>query len=354
MDNEPPQIDGRRYRGALLGLAVGDALGTTVEFSPPGSFEPVADLTGGGPFGLPAGAWTDDTSMALCLADSLIQLEEFDPVDQLNRYVRWWREGYNSSTGACFDIGGSTRAALSRFERTGEPYPGDADINAAGNAPIMRLAPVPLAYASLPEQAFEYAALSARTTHGDPRAIDASRFFAWLMVAAVAGLDKDLVLGDACHDVIPGMKVPVLEGLAPLHPEIEEVAAGSYKRRQPPEVKGSGFIVRSLEAALWALYNTETWEEGALAAVNLGDDADTTAAIYGQLAGAIYGPEAIPERWLDKLVWRELIEDRAHTLFKLTIRHSRRAAGEDPDTVPASSISRLHRKGVEGDVPNTL
>lgn len=337
--NRPPVIQGRRYRGALLGLAVGDALGTAVEFRSPGTFEPVTDLVGGGLFDLPPGAWTDDTSMALCLADSLIELEEFDPVDQLTRYARWWREGYNSSTGECFDIGGSTRAALSRFERTGEPYPGDADPEAAGNAPIMRLAPVPLAYASLPAKAFEYAALSARTTHGDQRAIDAARFLAWLTIAAVCGMDKETVLGEACHQVIPGMKVPVLEGLAPLHPEIEEVAAGSYKHRQPPEIKGTGFVVRSLEAALWALYNTETWEEGALAAVNLGDDADTTGAIYGQLAGAIYGPEAVPERWLEKLVMREEIQDCAHSLFKLTIRHSRRAADKTPDIVRAASIN---------------
>ncbi len=329
----PPVIHGRAYRGALLGLAVGDALGAAVEFKAPGSFEPVTDMVGGGPFDLPAGAWTDDTSMALCLADSLIEMEEFDPIDQLTRYCAWWRAGYNSSTGQCFDIGGATRAALSRFERTREPYPGDAAADAAGNAPLVRLAPIPLAYASSPAQAIEYAAFSARTTHGDPRAADAARFFAWLMIAAVCGLGKEQVLGDACHPVIRGMELPVLEGLAPLHPDVEEVAAGSYKHRQPPEIKGSGFVVRSLEAALWALHNTDTWEEGALAAVNLGDDADTTAAIYGQLAGAIYGPESIPERWLEKLVMREWIEKRAHTLFKLTIRHDRRATGGNPDTM---------------------
>ena len=317
----------------MLGLAVGDALGTTVEFKAPGSFEPVTDLVGGGPFRLPAGAWTDDTSMALCLADSLLELEEFDPVDQLGRYVRWWREGYNSSTGRCFDIGISTGAALSRFERTGEPYPGDADTNAAGNAPIMRLAPVPLAYAARPAMAIEFAGLSARTTHGDQRAVDAARFFAWLLVAAVYELGKDCVLGDACDSMIPDLSQPVLEGLGPLHPEVEEVAAGSYKHRHPPEIKGSGYIVRSLEAALWALYNTNSWEEGALAAVNLGDDADTTAAIYGQLAGAIYGPRAIPEPWLEKLVMREEIDIRAQALFKLMLRNDLRAAGMDPDKV---------------------
>src|SRR4051812_32495728 len=136
-----------RFRGALLGLAVGDALGTTVEFKPPGSFAAVTDMIGGGPFKLPAGAWTDDTSMALALGESLVACEGFDAVDQLKRYVRWYREGYLSSTGVCFDIGVATRAALVRFDRTGEAFPGDADPQAAGNGVLMRLAPVPLAYA---------------------------------------------------------------------------------------------------------------------------------------------------------------------------------------------------------------
>jgi ADP-ribosylglycohydrolase len=125
------------FRGALLGLATGDALGTTVEFKPRGSFPPVRDIVGGGPFELPAGAWTDDTSMALCLSESLVERRGFDPVDQLERYVRWYREGHWSSTGRCFDIGIATRDALHRFERTHEPYPGDADPNAAVNGPIM-------------------------------------------------------------------------------------------------------------------------------------------------------------------------------------------------------------------------
>src|SRR4051812_17438769 len=139
-----------RARGMLLGLAAGDALGTTVEFRAPGTFAPVTDMVGGGPFGLPPGAWTDDTSMALCLAESLVEQLGFDPVDQLERYVCWYRDGHNSSTGRCFDIGGATRAALERFERTREPYPGDAAPDAAGNGPLMRLAPVVLAFAGRP------------------------------------------------------------------------------------------------------------------------------------------------------------------------------------------------------------
>lgn len=136
-----------RYRGALLGLACGDALGTTLEFKPPGSFAPIHDLVGGGPFGLQAGQWTDDTAMALCLAESLVERRDFDPLDQLERYVRWWRHGHLSSTGTCFDIGVQTAAALRSFERTPSPEPASPDPELAGNGSLMRLAPVPLFYA---------------------------------------------------------------------------------------------------------------------------------------------------------------------------------------------------------------
>src|SRR3954464_12704125 len=175
-----------RFRGALLGLAVGDAVGTTVEFSPPGTFAPVTDMVGGGPFDLPAGAWTDDTSMALCLAESLVE-RGWDPVDQLERYLRWYREGHRSSTGRCFDIGNATRAALERFERTREPFPGDAAPQGAGNGPLMKLAPVVLAYARRAEDAVRYAAESARTTHGAPEAAAPCRAFARLLLEALAG-----------------------------------------------------------------------------------------------------------------------------------------------------------------------
>src|SRR5687767_1119493 len=143
----------QRFRGSLLGLAVGDALGTTLEFKPPGIFPPLTDMIGGGPFNLEAGEWTDDTSMALCLAESLIERQAFDPVDQLARYLQWYRQGYLSSNGRCFDIGTTVRAALRRFEQTHEPYCGPTDPMSAGNGSLMRLAPVPLAYALSPAEA---------------------------------------------------------------------------------------------------------------------------------------------------------------------------------------------------------
>lgn len=139
-----------RYQGAVLGLAVGDALGTTLEFTQPGSFAPIDDMMGGGPFGLKPGEWTDDTSMALCLAESLTEKHGFDPVDQLQRYVRWYRDGHLSCKGRCFDIGNTVRQALLEFESSGNPYSGSTDVNSAGNGSIMRLVPLPLFYANNP------------------------------------------------------------------------------------------------------------------------------------------------------------------------------------------------------------
>ena len=170
MADEITQQD--RYRGALLGLACGDAVGTTLEFKPPGSFAPISDMVGGGPFELEPGQWTDDTSMALCLAVSLVEQGGFDPADQMQRYVRWYREGYLSSNGVCFDIGNTVSAALRRFERSGEPYSGATDPYSAGNGSIMRLAPLPLAFAATPARAIALAAQSSRTTHGAPAALD--------------------------------------------------------------------------------------------------------------------------------------------------------------------------------------
>jgi ADP-ribosyl-[dinitrogen reductase] hydrolase len=134
----------QRSRGCLLGLAVGDALGTTLEFKPPGTFTPITDMLGGGPFNLKPGQWTDDTSLALCLAESLIECRGFNPKDQMERYVRWWKEGHLSSTGTCFDIGNTTRAALSAFLKTGNPMSGPTDAYSAGNGSLMRLAPARL------------------------------------------------------------------------------------------------------------------------------------------------------------------------------------------------------------------
>ncbi len=299
-----------RYRGCLLGLAVGDALGTTLEFRRPGTFTPITDMVGGGPFGLQPGQWTDDTSMALCLAASLVETGRFDPADQMDRYVRWYREGYMSSTGRCFDIGNTVSAALQRYEQTGEPYSGSTHPHTAGNGSIMRLAPIPMFFARQPAEAIARAADSSRTTHGAQTAVDACRYFAALLLGALNGESKETLLA-AHYTPVPG-----LWQQAPLVAEIDEIAAGSFKERQPPEIKGTGYVVPSLEAALWAFYHSDDFRDGALRAANLGDDADTTAAVYGQLAGAYYGERGIPAGWREKAAQRDLILDLATSLYQ--------------------------------------
>jgi len=300
-----------RYRGSLLGLAVGDAVGTTLEFKPPGSFTPIEDMVGGGPFQLQPGQWTDDTSMALCLAESLIEQQGFNPVHQLQKYLQWYREGYLSSTGRCFDIGNTTIDGLRQFEKTQEPYCGSTDPRSAGNGSIMRLAPVPLFYAKRPLEAIAKSAESSRTTHQATVAVEACRYLGALIVGAVNGVSREELLSKR-YSPVPGYweKNPLVE-------EIDEIALGSFKHRQPPEIQGSGYVVKSLEAALWAFYNSHSFREGCLLAVNLGDDADTTGAVYGQLAGAFYGESGIPESWRSQLAYRQLIESMANQLFTL-------------------------------------
>lgn len=300
-----------RYRGALLGLAAGDAVGTTLEFEAPGSFTPITDMVGGGPFNLQPGQWTDDTSMALCLAESLIECQGFDPKHQLKKYVRWYREGHLSSTGRCFDIGNATRVALEEFAATGEPYCGSTNPRSAGNGSIMRLAPVPLFYAEQPEEAIAKSAESSRTTHAAPTTIDACRYLGALLVGAVQGASKEELLADHYSPISSYWHQQ------PLVPEIAAIAKGSFKQRQPPEIQGSGYVVKSLEAALWAFYHSDSFQEGCLLAVNLGDDADTTAAVYGQLAGAFYGEAGIPAEWRSRLAYGEVIEALAEKLLAL-------------------------------------
>ncbi|MFW6042089.1 MAG: ADP-ribosylglycohydrolase family protein [Chloroflexota bacterium] len=302
------------FRGCLLGLAAGDAVGTTLEFRSPGSFAPIEDMVGGGPFGLAPGQWTDDTSMALCLAESLVTQGEFDASDQMERYVRWYREGYMSSNGVCFDIGNTVRGALHRFEESGNPYAGSTHPQSAGNGSIMRLAPVVLFFAHDPVTAIEMAAESSRTTHGAREAVDACRYLAAVLIGALNALPKQEILAQSYSPA------PDLWLQEPLAPAIAEISEGSFKRRQPPQIKGTGYVVRSLEAALWAFYHSKSFRDGCLLAANLGDDADTTAAVYGQIAGAYYGEEGIPERWRNQLALADTIRDLADELYAHTNR----------------------------------
>lgn len=283
-----------RSRGSLLGLAIGDAVGTTLEFRARDEVV-VSDMVGGGPFSLQPGYWTDDTSMACCLAYSLIKSHGFDPKHVMQSFAAWYLYGAYSPTGACFDIGGTTRAAIDLFLRTGEPFAGSADPGTAGNGSLMRLAPVPIYYVDNFAVAVERAAESSRLTHGAREAVDACRYLGALICGALRGESKERLL-EPLYSPEPGHWASF-----PLAEKIEAIARGSYKNKARSEIRSSGYVVDTLEAALWAFHRSKDFRSGLLDAVNLADDADTVGAVYGQLAGAFYGETRLPIEWIVKL-----------------------------------------------------
>ena len=299
-----------RARGALVGLAVGDALGTTNEFQPAGSFEPITGMVGGGVFGLEPGQWTDDTSMALCLADSLLAQGRYDSFDVMERYERWYSEGYRSSTGVCFDIGNQVSRALWDF-RAYPRVPVDAvRTTSAGNGAIMRLAPVVIAGFEHREirEIVATAGLSARETHYSVEAEAATEVFAALLVGALLGWAPEHIIN---------------VGWASTGPAFDEMAARVIStdpaERAAWEKNTGGYIVNGLRLAVHGLLDFGSFDEAVLAIANMGGDADTNAAIYGQLGGAYFGVEAIPASWRSTLYQGEEIDALARALVDLRL-----------------------------------
>ncbi|NCP15264.1 MAG: hypothetical protein GW858_14075 [Sphingomonadales bacterium] len=311
LPSQTPESRIDRAEGALLGLAVGDALGTTLEFSARDFGKGVTTIVGGGPFDLAPGEWTDDTAMALALGESLLADPLLSEDDLMQRFASWRETGAYSCTGTCFDIGMTTSMAISRFRETGNPIAGSCDPRSAGNGSLMRLAPVavrhwsnkhdPSAANNAPSLLDDIAVRQSRTTHGASEAIGACRIFARLLAEAIAGQPRHEILRPRCEpDVAPAIKA---------------IMAGNWRGKRRDQIASTGYVVHSLEAALWAVGSTATFEEAVLAAANLGDDADTTAAVTGQLAGGIYGASAIPEHWLALLAWEPRIRTLASALF---------------------------------------
>ena len=299
---KPPLRD--RCRGALLGLAIGDALATTLEFRPPGSFQPLTDMMGGGHFCLQKGYWTDDTSMALCLGHSLVACGGFDAHDQMRRYCDWLDNGYMSSIGNCFDVGMTVSSALRRFQKTGNPYAGARAAWTSGNGSIMRLAPIAIAFQRHPAQAIAQAIESSKTTHAAPLCLDSCGLLAAILVALLHSADKSVL--------------EQIDYVATTEP-VQRLQQGSWRHKQYAELTGSGFVIDCLEAALWCFWHTDNYADCVLAAANLGNDADTTAAVAGQLAGACYGLDAIRSDWHQALHQREAITALADQLFELSL-----------------------------------
>jgi ADP-ribosyl-[dinitrogen reductase] hydrolase len=302
-----PATEGARDRalGALIGLAVGDAVGTTLEFSSRDSRPRHTDMTGGGPFRLEPGQWTDDTAMALALADSLLTHNGVDEADLMRRFVSWRDTGEYSCTGTCFDIGVTVSHALRHWKRTGDPVAGSPDPQSAGNGALMRLAPVALRFWNDPQKLREAATRQSHTTHGAAEALSASVAYAELLADAISGVPRSQVLAPK-HGAYAGQISPIM--------------GGSWRGKPRHQIASTGYVAHSLEAALWSVGRTADFRGAILTAANLCGDADTTAAITGQLAGALYGLKGIPAEWLNRLAWRDRIEAVASDLFMASLR----------------------------------
>ncbi|RAU47868.1 MULTISPECIES: ADP-ribosylarginine hydrolase Tri1 [unclassified Pseudomonas] len=290
-----------RAKGALLGLAIGDAVGTTLEFLPRDT-KCIDDMSGGGPFKLKPGEWTDDTSMALCLAETYLKHHRFDLSDYLDRLCQWYMQGRNSVNGVCFDIGHATRNALDGWLSKGLDWIGNLDPNTAGNGSIIRLAPTAIFRRHSLSSTWRDAQSQSRATHRAAEAISGCELLGAILHLALNGADK----AEMCQPMV-----------RPLQPRATLINAGEYKQKTRDQIRSSGYVIDTLEAALWAVWNTENFKDAILLAANLADDADSVAAVAGQLAGALYGVSGMPEDWVARVAWSDNIQKLSRQLHDL-------------------------------------
>ena len=311
-----------RFLGCLVGLAVGDAYGTTYEFKNrlkmPVESQLPDDIIGGGPFDMKPGEWTDDTSMALCLAESIVE-KGWDTDDQMKRYIKWWQEGYNSVKGECFDIGGATRKALSWYNMTEGEFVKDPQ--AAGNGVLMRLAPVPMYCYNTKDSisALSLCAFQSSMTHPSSQSIECSMLMGAIINKILSGeQDKVKILNfnTLLDENSKQMYKELFEEYKCVsNTRIEQIKEVLYKDSPSELISGDGYCVYTLEAALWAFLSTDSFKDGLKRVVSLGDDTDTTGAVYGQIAGAYYGIDNIT--WVEKVAWIDKIKKLADDLYEL-------------------------------------
>ncbi|MFZ4835073.1 ADP-ribosylarginine hydrolase Tri1 [Rouxiella sp. Mn2063] len=288
-----------KAKGALVGLAIGDAIGTTLEFLPRDAGR-VTDMVGGGPFKLKAGEWTDDTSMALCLAETYLDKGRMDVTAFRDKLVRWYQHGDNSVNGRCFDIGITTRFALDEYLKHGALWFGNTDAETAGNAAIIRHAAVAIFRRKSLALNWTESKSQSMATHGAAESINGCQFLGLILHFLLNGHSKEASFSP--HVFSTTLRVLLIN-------------AGEYKEKQRHQIRSSGYVIDTLEAAMWAVWHTHNFRDAVLLAANLGDDADSVAATAGQIAGALYGYANIPLAWRDKLVQEKHIASLAEALF---------------------------------------
>lgn len=288
-----------RAKGCLLGLAVGEALGSALEYLPRGGYTEATGMAGGGPLNLAPGEWTDGTAMALCLAQSLIESETVEQYDFMTRLQAWLTKGENTVNGQCLAVGTTTRAAIESFIHDDDPAAGSVAGSAAGNGSLIRLAPLAIFGAKNSRLARFLASKQSRATHGTMECLDACELFTAQLVDALAGADK-----------MAATRPRVMQ----LTPNSLAINGGEWKQKTRDQIRSSAYVIDTLEAALWAVWTGGNFRDAVLLAANLGGDAAGVAAVAGQLAGALYGATGIPQEWLQTLAWRDKLEQLAADL----------------------------------------
>jgi ADP-ribosyl-[dinitrogen reductase] hydrolase len=269
-----------RILGSLFGLNIGDALGAPFEFKKKGSFEFLGEYSSGGEFNLPKGYWTDDSSLALCIVDSFLDKRKIDYKNHMNLYLKWWRNGFNSSTGVCFDIGNTTKKSLEKFFKEKIIFAG-LENDPPTNGAIMRMAPIILYHHKCLNSAIEASVLESKLTHGNPECLEASIILSYVIYMILAGKEKNEIF--RFHHLEKKIKT-----------RFKNILSSELLESQREKLNGLGMAYETLVSALYAFLKYDNYLDGLTFVINLGDDTDTVGAVYGQIAGAYYGINGIP------------------------------------------------------------
>jgi len=299
--NYTKNLCAKKVKAALFGVAVGDALGVPVEFRSRQevSENPVKDMIGYGTYNLPAGTWSDDSSLTFCLAEALTQDFDLNTIGQ--NFVKWYRNNFWTARGNVFDIGIATRQAITRLERGDQTeFAGSSDEFSNGNGSLMRILPLLFYLLDKPiDERFNLTKQVSAITHGHIRSAISCFYYLEFARQILEGKDK--------FDIYKNLQSEISDYLIKTSINLTEVALfdnllkDNIGEFHEDKINSSGYVLHTLEASIWCLLKTDNYNDAVLRAVNLGRDTDTTGAVTGGLAGLFYGIDNIPINWIMKI-----------------------------------------------------
>jgi ADP-ribosylglycohydrolase len=298
-----------KLSAAIWGFITGDALGVPYEFCSREMMKknPANDMVGHGTHDQPAGTWSDDTSMMLCVLENTLKGDSLKDLAKL--FVDWYKEGYHTAHGEVFDIGITTQESLERLLAGGCKIveAGSNDPHSAGNGSLMRSVPYAF-YPDFAEGAFKMQ-MQSKITHRLPVCTNCCRYYIRFLRSLADGHDKATALNHAKGYLHFGLRI--IDGAEDEpypYAELVRLFDPNFKNTPEENIMSGGYVVDSLEAAIWCFLNTDDYASAVLKAVNLGRDTDTIAALTGALAGVYYGMESIPGEWLSRIARKTEID----------------------------------------------